>query len=271
MSQPGVQRDGTSFDSSSYTDAQWCRWYSGRPQKMNGYNKMISWDTHVPRGIFVVPNAPSFNIYVGDAESLKYFPADNITGLALGPLVTRTPALFNANQYNLWSFDTMYSSTDNGGILVAMATQSLYAIDQVVESPIFYGELLANTPLIETGFYTSGGFIVLHPYLLIFGNDGRVRWTKANNPTTLAPFADARVTGSKIVAGFTTRGGNSSPAGILWSLDSVIRVTQVGTTEIEFKFDTVTSESSILSSRGVIEYDGNYYWAGVDRFLFTME
>jgi hypothetical protein len=264
--QPGIQRDGTQFDSSNYLDGQWCRFYQGRPQKMGGYNKMIGWDTNIPRGIFVLPDAPLFNVYIGDSNSLKYFPADNNTGLSVGPFVPRTPASIVASPYNVWSFDTMFSSTDNGGILIAMATQNLYAIDQVVESPIFYGETLANTPLIETGLYTSGGFVVLHPYLFIFGNNGSIRYTAANDPTTV--LNETRVTGSKIVAGFTTRGGNSSPAGLFFSLDSVIRATQVGTDTIEFKFDTITSESSILSSRGVVEYDGIYYWAGVDRFLF---
>lgn len=35
-----------------------------------------------------------------------------------------------------------------------------------------------------------------------------------------------------------------------------------------FPFDTLTSESSILSANSVVEYDGLYFWAGVDRFLF---
>lgn len=266
--QPGIQRDGTPFASRSCIDGQWCRFYQGLPHKIAGYNKMIGWNTNIPRGIFVVPDAPLFNVYVGDADSLEYFPADNNTGLAVGPLVDRTSASMVSSIYNVWSFDTMFSTTDDGGILIAMAAQNLFAIDQTVESPIFYGEILASTPLLETGFYTSGGFVVLHPYLFIFGNDGRLRWTNANDPTTLMTSGgEARVTGSKIVAGMPVRGGNSSPAGLFWSLDSVIRVTQVGTTEIEFSFDTITSESSVLSSRGIIEYDGIYYWAGVDRFL----
>lgn len=99
----------------------------------------------------------------------------------------------------------------------------------------------------------------------MFGNDGDVKWTLANDPTTI--MGEARVTSQKIVAGLPTRGGNSSPAGLLWSLDSLIRVTQVGTTDIEFSFDTIASQSSILSSRSVIEYDGLYFWAGIDRFL----
>jgi len=34
-----------------------------------------------------------------------------------------------------------------------------------------------------------------------------------------------------------------------------------------FNFSTVSSQSSILSAASVIEYDGIYYWLGVDRFL----
>jgi hypothetical protein len=44
-------------------------------------------------------------------------------------------------------------------------------------------------------------------------------------------------------------------------------VTQVGTNDVIWKFDTVTSQSSVLSSNSIIEMDGVYYWCGIDRFL----
>jgi hypothetical protein len=34
-----------------------------------------------------------------------------------------------------------------------------------------------------------------------------------------------------------------------------------------WRYDIISSQSSILSSQSVIEYDGIYYWCGVDRFL----
>ncbi|MFM7851165.1 MAG: hypothetical protein ACKO96_04425, partial [Flammeovirgaceae bacterium] len=34
-----------------------------------------------------------------------------------------------------------------------------------------------------------------------------------------------------------------------------------------WRYDLISSQSSILSSKCVIEYDGIYYWVGVDRFL----
>lgn len=264
---PGVQMDGSTFDSDHCIKSQWCRWYRGRPQKIAGYNKMIAWDNHIPRGIFIVPNTPLFNVYVGDSQTLKYFTADDETGLAVdNVIINRTPLLFNANDNNQWNFDIMYDAiTYESSVILAVATQNLYAIDQEIESPIYYGNIGSNDPLIDTGFRTSGGIVVLHPYLMIFGSNGNVIWTEANNPTKRK--GEARVTSNKIVAGFQVRGGNSSPAGLLWSLDSLIRVTNVGTpTGPDFAFDTITSESSILSSDSIVEYDGIFYWAGANRF-----
>ena len=34
-----------------------------------------------------------------------------------------------------------------------------------------------------------------------------------------------------------------------------------------WRYDLITQQSSILSSSSVIEYDGLFYWAGIDRFL----
>jgi hypothetical protein len=266
ISQPGIQRDGTTFDSDSYIDGQWCRFYRGKPQKIGGYKKIYGWPTNVPRGIFIVPKTPNSHIYIGGKEHLRYLTVNNVTGEYTGIVQDRTPLLFNTSDYNQWIFDIMYDTTSSSSTIVAMANQNLYSIDQTVESPIYYGPSDAITPLIETGFRTSGGFVVLHPFLFIFGNDGYVHWTQANNPTV--ELGNARPTGTKIVAGLPARGGSNSPAGLLWSLDSLIRVTQVGTSDIDFSFDTISTETSILSSNSAIEYNGNFYWVGTDTFYF---
>jgi len=175
----------------------------------------------------------------------------------------------------------MFYTINASNVLIAHPGANLSAIDSTVETPIYYGNPLANVPFIAAiqptstpgaptlnpgqPIVTSGGVVVLHPFLMIFGNDGFVEWTYANSTNRI--MDNARVTSTKIVAGLPTRGGNSSPAGLLWTLDSLIRVTQTGTSAIEFTFDTVTSQSSILSSSSVIEYDSEYYWIAGDRFL----
>lgn len=261
---PGVQRDGTQFSTNNYSDARWCRFYRGLPRKMGGYVQIVGNLPNIVRGINIVNNSPNFNIYYGDQNSLKYIPVNNL-GVPVGAPVDRTPPLFAADPLNDWQFEEMFSTTDDGSVLIAYAAPNLANIDNTFSRPIYYGDALSNDPLLLTGLECSGGILALHPYLFIFGNDGEISYTAANNPTVIENTA--RPTSSKIVFGLPTRGGNSSPAGLLWSLDSLIRVTNVGTGSTEFSFDTVTSESSMLSRHGVIEYDSQYYWAGVDRFL----
>jgi hypothetical protein len=61
-------------------------------------------------------------------------------------------------------------------------------------------------------------------------------------------------------------------------LDSLVRVSYApqslgvaGTANFAattyWRYDIITSQSSFLSSSGVIEYDGIYFWTGVDRFM----
>ena len=263
---PGIQRDGTTLDSDNYIDGQWCRFTGrrGRPQKMGGYRKMFSHAGSIPRGAFIVPSSPLPHIYIGDASSVKYYPTDKITGLVAGPPVDRTPVLFNANANNQWSFDLMFDANSDSSIIIASAPQNLYSVEQEVEAPIYYGKTDSNDPLIETGFYASGGFVMLHPILFIFGNDGFVLYTRPNDPTI--ELNKARVCGTKIIAGRSTRGGQNSPAGLLWSLDSLIRVSNVGTSDIDFSFDTISSSCTLLSGNAIIQYNSMFYWVGTDNF-----
>ena len=123
----------------------------------------------------------------------------------------------------------------------------------------------------------SGGVVVLHPYLFVYGNNGLIKNSAAGNPSDwVSPDAnETNVASTKIVKGLPVRGGSNAPSGLFWSLDSLIRVSYTPTTvtiggttsTFYWRYDIISSQSSILSSQCVIEYDGIYYWIGVDRFL----
>ena len=123
----------------------------------------------------------------------------------------------------------------------------------------------------------SGGCVVLHPYLFVYGNNGLIRNSGARNVNDWgsATSNETNVASTKIVKGLPVRGGTNSPSGLFWSLDSLIKVSYTPTTvttgstseTFYWRYDIITSQSSILSSQSVIEYDGIYYWCGVDRFL----
>lgn len=126
----------------------------------------------------------------------------------------------------------------------------------------------------------SGGVVVLHPYVFVYGNNGLIRNCSAGNAQdwVSADANEVNVATGKIVQGLPVRGGSNSPSGLFWSLDSLVRVSYApqslgvpGTADYApptfWRYDIISSQTSIMSSQCVIEYDGIYYWCGVDRFL----
>jgi hypothetical protein len=118
----------------------------------------------------------------------------------------------------------------------------------------------------------SGGVVTLHPYVFVYGNNGFIKNCAAGNAQdwVSADANEVNVSTGKIVQGLPVRGGSNAPSGLFWSLDSLIRVSYIGGTGTPvqyWRYDIISSQSSIMSSQSVIEYDGVYYWCGVDRFL----
>jgi hypothetical protein len=121
----------------------------------------------------------------------------------------------------------------------------------------------------------SGGMVSLAPYMIVYGNNGFFAWSSPGYPTDFVGTSlgslyvgATEITNQKIIKGFPLRGGGGySPAGIFWSVDSVVRATFIGVTNGTWQFDQLTTQSSLLSDRCIVEHDGAFYWAGVDRFL----
>lgn len=129
----------------------------------------------------------------------------------------------------------------------------------------------------DSGISVSGGAVVLFPYLFVYGNFGLIQNSAALNVQDwYSAIANKTfVASTKIVKGLPVRGGANAPSGLFWALDSLIRVSYVPTTvtvgstssTFYWRYDIISSQTSILSSQCVIEYDGIFYWIGIDRFL----
>jgi hypothetical protein len=129
-----------------------------------------------------------------------------------------------------------------------------------------------STLTFNNGVSVSGGVVTLHPYVFVYGNNGLIKNCAAGNAQdwVSTDANEVNVATGKIVQGLPVRGGSNAPSGLFWSLDSLIRVSYIGGTgtPIQYwRYDIISSQSSILSSQSAIEYDGVYYWCGVDRFL----
>lgn len=195
---------------------------------------------------------------------------------------------FTESNLNLWQFDSTFDSQGSGNqLLVAHAGQNLAQIDQTFATPVLAGNISGTvlSPLADTSgtnptgdvIEVAGGVVVLHPYVFVYGDNGLIKNCVAGNPYDWngADANETNVASTKIVKGLPVRGGSNAPSGLFWSLDSLIRVSYTPTTvtvsgtpqTFYWRYDIITSQSSIMSSQCVIEYDGIYYWIGVDRFL----
>ena len=210
------------------------------------------------------------------------------TGSGFSIKVATINSGFTASDLNLWQFDSSYDSQGTGDqLLLAHPGQNLAQIDQTTATPVLAGPIDGTVlqPLRDTNGPTpsgdtisvAGGVVVLHPYVFVYGDNGLIKNSVAGDPYNWngADSNETNVASTKIVKGLPVRGGSNAPSGLFWALDSLIRVSYtpttitVGATASTFywRYDIITSQSSILSSQCVIEYDGIYYWVGVDRFL----
>lgn len=213
------------------------------------------------------------------------------TGSGFDVPVATVQSGFTASSLNLWQFDAMYDSAGTfNTLLLAHPGQNLAQIDSTAITPVLSMPVNGTiaTPLKDingpapTGnlIEVSGGVVVLHPYVFVYGDNGLIKNCAAGDPFNWnsAESNEVSVASTKIVKGLPVRGGSNSPSGLFWSLDSLIRVSYApqtlgvaGTNQwaaaTYWRYDTISTQSSILSSQCVIEYDGIYYWIGVDRFL----
>lgn len=261
-SAPGIKRDGTVLEGDNYIDGQWCRFQRGRPRKIGGYQTVTSTVPEIARGMTSFSANGERFLHIGGASNLGQYVVSDI-GI-LSAQNDRTPVGFiDANA--LWQFDHFFDGFVVQTDVIGHPGSNLTDIDNTVNSKIFLGDATAAGLLVDSTLpEVSGGVVTLGPYLFSFGNSGRIGWSVVNDPTTLD--AEAFITQQKIVAGLPLRGAGQGPAGIFWSLDALIRATFVGGLVI-WQFDTLASDISILSSQGVIEYDGTFFWPGVDRWL----
>lgn len=270
--QPGIKRDGTVVEGNNWTDGQWVRWQRGLPRSIGGYQRVATGFAGPVRGM---------NVYAIDGTARVHSGSGSLLELCViapsgfgGGISNRTPGGFVADPNNIWQFDVMFNAAAGATntAIIAHAAPNLADLDNAAAGQVYIGDVNGTAALTAiTGLLVSGGIAVFHPYLFAFGTAGEVLWSDANTPTAIGAAAtgdagDARIMEGKILCGIVTRGGAYAPSGLLWGDTSVVRASFVGQPAV-FRFDTVTDQSSVLSSSGMVEYDGLYFWPGVDRFL----
>jgi len=208
-------------------------------------------------------------LFVGQAIRVT----GTLTGTATGIASGSTYYIIATNYATTFTL----SATDGGSAIVTTAgstTGLVFTIDNYQKITFSQAATTsgASTLTFNNNVAVSGGVVSLHPYVFVYGNNGLIKNCAATNAQdwVSADANEVNVATGKIVQGLPVRGGSNAPSGLFWSLDSLVRVSYiggVGTPPQFWRYDIISSQSSILSSQSAIEYDGVYYWCGVDRFL----
>ena len=268
-SKPGIRRDGTNLDADYYSDGQWVRFQRGRPKKMGGYSKMSDRISGPVRDNVVWSRSDMVNVFSFSTNKIEMIQVDQDGNGS--SIVDLTPlADFTGNDNYLWSTANMYDSAagSEAAVILAVPTNTANNIDDFTENALIYGLADGSTEfevVADVNAVASGGVFVSAPYAILYGSDGKVTWSNANEPLnyTTGDAGTNRATGSKIVKGLPIQSG-SGAAGLLWSIDSLIKMDYIGGAAI-FRFTRLGS-CSIIAQNSAIEYDGIFYWIGIDRF-----
>ena len=270
-SNPGIKRDGTKYEGDFYVDGQWVRFQRGLPRKMGGYRSCNKYLSQISQGSTNYTSQDLIYCHSGGISSLERFTLDFSANSSV--VSSRTPAGLTSSPYNRWMFDYQYDSSSNLAYIIAHVSPNGQSVMNAVGGEIYYGDVYGTSALsaitLKPNTTATGGIVVLHPYLMYYGNSGTITWSVAGNPTDFAGAGSgvARVWGTKIIKGIPLRAGSgTAPAGIFWAYDAVLRCTFTGGATV-FQFDTIATDTSIISADSVVDYDGVFYWAGVDRFL----
>jgi hypothetical protein len=238
----------------------------------SGQNQLLAHPSQDLSNISSETNTP---VLAADFAGTNFRPIGVFTEVAASITNASTAVTLATTNLNIGAGQLVTGPGIPAGTRVASVQLTALVLDTAATAT------LTNTTLtFDNEVSVSGGVVSLHPYVFVYGNDGLIRNCASGNlDDWVSAEANAvNVATGKIVQGLPVRGGSNSPSGLFWSLDSLVRVSFAPTSlgvagtgnfapPTFWRYDIISSQSSILSAQSVIEYDGIYYWCGVDRFL----
>ncbi len=236
------------------------------------------------------PTVPLYYLYICTQSGIGFVIIDQNGVIQNNTFYDRTPGNYGNNTWNtnnpyraqyVWTV-RQYANpnldplSQNPYFIIVTAIPNRLNISQTFKSPIWFAHMdqSYNRPLMPfsasfggtsnpVAQYTAGGIIAVGIYLFSFDTGGEITIYDPENPQSI--IFQSPITDKKIIAAAPTRGGNSSPAALFWTEDSLIRATLTGNPEDPanlFSFDTISTEVSLLSADCIQEFDGIYYWQG---------
>lgn len=174
--QPGIKRDGTTFESREFSDGQWCRFQRGVPKKMGGYRQLFATFTGIPRGLI----ANSYNgvnyIFVGNQNGLEAFITGTTFGVGSGPLTVNilpgySPFTLVSNTVSQFVVATDVTAAFPAGMEV------IFDNDPTTSTTVISSSYTApNTTVIVTTSTIAGSPTTVSLYDVTFTPDPNLLW-----------------------------------------------------------------------------------------------
>jgi hypothetical protein len=262
----------------------------------------IDVDNDIITGLYILTNQregtsnnyTDFILYIGTNKRVGYIIID-ADGDQKTPFVDRTPTSGKARDELdkllkrgdiQWDFDIILDIDSTGSadeslyILAFAKTRDAYQThdDGIIFKAHIYedkkgpnGYILDNDAFGILGgdmkAHVTGGMAVLYPFLIAYGQNGEVYWSNEDDFEDEGELSKAIIAATDVITIENIRGGTNSPAGLIWTEDSVIRMLYSPSGgKPNFQFDTIAGNTTILSDRTVVECDGSFYWIGLHKF-----
>ena len=141
--QPGIKRDGTTFESREFSDGEWCRFQRGVPKKIGGYRTLFTTFNGIARGMVTNAYNGVNYVFVGNENGLDVFTTGTTFGQGSGP--------FNAVIEIGYDHQTIISNTTTS-FVVATDLTTLYTPGTKIVFSQTPGELVYE---VTTSTYTA--------------------------------------------------------------------------------------------------------------------
>lgn len=266
----GILRDGTPFQDEYCIDGQWIRFVGGKIKKMKGQQQLINSPNFVTY-MTVVPDGNTTHLYYATPNTVHrmtlnlrtYTLTDDIqllnNGVNVG-LVTWSSTLYTTKTVPFIAFLRTLNATN----MLATNGGELY-IKQLDNQPLRLIDIGVNRAI------ASGGILFSSPCLYIYGNNGTILRSRTDDPLIFDGGDSGLyvISTEKLIFGATVRGGSNAPSFLFWTASSVIYLTNIsnGNAPVDFQKEVVTNNSSLMSSRSVVQYDSLFFWLGTDRIF----
>jgi len=270
---PGILRDGTIFQDEYCTDGQWIRFVGGKIKKMKGQQEVVSQNG-------VTLNITYLDVQYYQGRQLYYANRESIEKGILNNNCTLTNTI-NLLLENENPDDTTWQSVrfirNTVPCIAFLQTENGSNMSNETPGRLYWKQLSDNKVLVnsvisgEAGNIASGGILYSNPCLYVYGNNGTIARSRTNDPLNFTGGDSGiyNISADKLIFGASIRGGSNSPSLLFWTANSVIYLTNVadGNSPVDFQKEVVTNNSSLMSSRSIVQYDSLFFWLGTDRIF----